>query len=454
MAMPLNNQKRRHFLKFLVGAPSLALMPHIPGLSVAGSGGSSSNANPISTGYVKNADEAASVVLSMAQEANLQGTFGVGGAIIENDTGKIVMVMHNKVLQALGSNLGPLSNKIFINDPTAHGERQLVYWYYENKAALNLPDPSALTVVTSLDPCAMCAGTLMTSGFNVAVVAHDDFAGVNWDKRADFLGYPTAIQNKLKRYFGYYGIVGGQNYSGASSILYSDTRVSKLNADSCTSVFNDNVQQVRNASNASGLDPRDPNNQMVDPSTLSSSSVFRTNYLSSFPDAFKIRLTNYRQPDEILKRYLQSLVQQSIGANNAVAFIDYYGNLLMASADHFDISPVATAFMTTLQNYSKLRFALVNNPITTLLAQKSLSSPKFGTFVFLYAPDGFSTNTLKDMGAYGSSMEGPIPVVSPSNFQFYENPLIGTFEDLKALISAMPPLYGPALVNISPERVA
>lgn len=452
--MHLNQQKRRHFLKFLVGAPGLALMPPILGLSLAGCGGSSSDANPTSTGYVKNADEAAALVLSMAQEANRQGTFGVGGAIIENDTGRVIMAMHNKVLQALGNNLGPLSNTIYISDPTAHGERQLVYWYYENKTALNLPDPSALTVVTSLDPCAMCAGTLMTSGFNVAVVAYDDFAGVNWDMRADFLGYPTAIQNKLQKYFGYYAVVGGRNYSGAPRILYSDTAVSELNADRCASVFNDNVQRVRDASNASGLDPRDPNNQMVDPSTLSPSSAFRTNYLSSFPDAFTIRLSNYRQPDGVLKAYLQNLIQQNVGANNAVAFIDYYGNLLMASADRFDISPVATAFMTTVQNYSKLRFALVNNPETTVLAQRSLSNPKYGTFVFLYAPDGFSTNTLKDMGAYGSSMEGPIPVTSPSNFQFYENPLIGTFEDLKALISAMPPLYGPDLVNISPERVA
>ena len=452
--MSSQNLRRRQFLKFLAGAPGLALMPPILGLGLTACGGSSSNSSSPSTSYVNNADEAASLVLSMAQEADSQGTFGVGGAIIENDTGRVIMAMHNKVLQPLGNGLGQLSNKIYISDPTAHGERQLVYWYYENKAALNLPEPSALTIVTSLDPCAMCAGTLMTSGFNVAIVAYDDFAGVNWDMRADFPGYPTTIQNKLQKYFGYYAVQGGRSYSGGSGILYSNTAVTKSNADSCAAVFNDNVQRIRDASNASGLDPRDPSNQMVDPSILSSSSAFRTNYLSAFPDAFKIRLANYRRPDIVLKTYLQNLVQQNVGAKNAVAFIDYHGNLLMASADRFDISPVATAFMTTVQNYSKLRFALVNNPETTALAQKSLSNPKYGTFVFLYAPDGFSTNTLKDMGAYGSSMEGSIPVTSPSNFQFYEDPQVGTFADLKTLISAMPPLYGPALVNISPERVA
>jgi tRNA(Arg) A34 adenosine deaminase TadA len=452
--MSLHNLKRRHFLKFLVGMPGLALMPPILGLGLTACGGSSSNSSSTSSSYVTNADEAASLVLSMAQEADRQGTFGVGGAIIENNTGKVIMAMHNKVLQPLGNDLGLLSNKIYISDPTAHGERQLVYWYYENKAALNLPEPSALTIVTSLDPCAMCAGTLMTSGFNVAVVAYDDFAGVNWDMRADFPGYPSVIQNKLQKYFGYYSVQGGRSYSGAPGILYANTAVSRSNADSCAAVFNDNVQRIRDDSNASGLDPRDPSNQMIDPSLLSAYSAFRKSYLSSFPDAFTLRLANYRRPNLALKTYLQNLVQQNVDAKNAVAFIDYYGNLLMASADRFDISPVATAFMTTVQNYSKLRFALVNNPETTASAQKSLSNPKYGTFVFLYAPDGFSTNTLKDMGAYGSSMEGPIPVTSPSNFQFYEDPQIGTFADLRELISAMPPLYGPALVNISPERVA
>jgi cytosine deaminase len=451
--MSSHNLKRRHFLKFLAGAPGLALMPPILGLGLTGCGGSSSNSSSTSSSFVKNADEAAALVLAMAKEANRQGTFGVGGAIIENNTGKVIMTMHNKVLQPLGNDLGQLSNKAYISDPTAHGERQLVYWYYENKVALNLPEPSALTVVTSLDPCAMCAGTLMTAGFNVAVVAYDDFAGVNGNMRADFPGYPSAIQNKLQKYFGYYSVQGGRSYSGAPGILYSNTAVFKSNADGCAAIFNDSVVDIRNASNASGADPRDPSNQMVDPSLLSASSAFRKSYLSSFPDAFTLRLANYRRPDLALKTYLQNLVQKNVGAKNAVAFIDYYGNLLMASADRFDISPVATAFMTTVQNYSKLRFALVNNPETTVSAQKVLSNPKYGTFVFLYAPDGFSTNTLKDLGAYGSSMEGPIPVTSPSNFQFYEDPQIGTFADLRALISAMPLLYGPALVNISPERV-
>ena len=102
--MSLNNQKRRYFLKFLAGAPGIAFMPPLLGLSLTGCGSDSSN--PTSDQYIKNADEAATLVLKMAQEANRQGTFGVGGAIIENDSGRVIMAMHNKVLQPLGNNLG------------------------------------------------------------------------------------------------------------------------------------------------------------------------------------------------------------------------------------------------------------------------------------------------------------------------------------------------------------
>lgn len=442
---------RRRFLKFLVGAPGLALMPTALGFSLVGCGGGSSS-DSTSASYVRNAEEAAALVLAMAEEANRQGTFGVGGALIENTTGRVIMTMRNRVLQPLGDGLGALSNTAYTYDPTAHGERQLVYWYYENKAALNLPEPGALTVVTSLDPCAMCAGSLMTAGFNVAVVAYDDYAGVNYNMQVNFPGYPTAIRSKLLQTFGYYSVEAVRSYSGATGILYESTKVAQTTAARCASVFNDNVQRVRDASNASGLDPSQPANHMVDPAQFSASTLIRQRYAVAFPDAFSIKLASYRYPDATLKAYLERLVQQTPNAKNAVAFIDYYGNLLMASADRFDINPVATAFMTTVQNYSKLRFSLIDDPDTSASAQQSLSNPKYGTFVFLYAPDGFDTNTLKDMGAYGSTMEGEIPVTTPSNFQFYNDPLVGSFADLQALIAAMPPLYWE-LVDITPQKV-
>ncbi|NER99436.1 MAG: nucleoside deaminase, partial [Symploca sp. SIO1B1] len=146
-----------------------------------------------------NADEAASIVLNQAMQAAAQGTFAVGGAIIDNATGKVIHKMHNNVLKKLDT-----TGQAFTYDPTAHGERQLVYWYYENKAKLNLPEPEQLTIVTTLDPCAMCTGTLLTAGFNVGVIAMDDFAGINCDDNFSFNTLPPSLRDLAKSKFGYY----------------------------------------------------------------------------------------------------------------------------------------------------------------------------------------------------------------------------------------------------------
>jgi tRNA(Arg) A34 adenosine deaminase TadA len=58
----------------------------------------------------------------------------------------------------------------FTFDPTAHGERQMIDWYFDQIAqGFPMPPPSQLSIVTSLDPCCMCAGSILTAGFNVTV---------------------------------------------------------------------------------------------------------------------------------------------------------------------------------------------------------------------------------------------------------------------------------------------
>ena len=123
----------------------------------------------------------------------------------------------------------------------------------------------------------------------------------------------------------------------------------------------------------------------------------------------------------------------------------------MASADRFDISPIQTAMMTVIQNYSKLLFNLVNNPLVSSSAVQGLTNPKFGTFIYLFAPDGNDTTTLKDMGAFGSSLAGSIPVPEPSNLHYYDDPnnnIIG----LRDLIAGMPPIYRLGY-TINPQQV-
>ncbi len=106
-----------------------------------------------------------------------------------------------------------LPNRVLVhgklNDPTAHGERQLIDWYYEQKAnGKNLPKPEELTIVTSLDPCLMCTGAFLTSGFNVAVVALDDFAGINFTSNYEFPTFSKEpeLKEKLEKQFSYFEV--------------------------------------------------------------------------------------------------------------------------------------------------------------------------------------------------------------------------------------------------------
>jgi hypothetical protein len=99
-----------------------------------------------------------------------------------------------------------------------------------------------------------------------------------------------------------------------------------------------------------------------------------------------------------------------------------------------------------------LRFKLINSPATSSDARQSLTNPKYWTFVFLHALDGHDPNSLKDLGAYGSTMEDKIPEPVPSNFQYYEDPLVGSAADFHALVNSLPPFY-KNIVGVNPQKV-
>ncbi|MCX8027350.1 MAG: nucleoside deaminase [Thermodesulfovibrionales bacterium] len=408
----------------------------------------SSDTSQVCLNCVKSAEEAAKIALNMAQEANANGTFGVGGAIIENKTGRVIVSLRNHVLEPLNPAVQIKEGETYTFDPTAHGERQLVYWYYQNRFALNLPHPSELTIVTSLDPCAMCTGTLLAAGFNVAVVALDDWAGINYNGNFDFPGLPSSLKAMLQSRFGYYAVDNIRRYVGSNSVIFKDNSISKSTLDASLSVFLDNVQKIRDNSQGSGVDPM----YLIDPFNLPDNSPIKRAFREAYPKAFTYKVANFRLPDETIKNILIELKENAPLAKNAVAFIDPFGNLVLATADTFTNNPVATAYMNLIQQYSKIRFSLVNNPQTTEQARRTLTHPKYGTIVFLYAPDPTDVLTLQILGAYGSTMEGPIPQTEPSNFQYYYPPQNGTIEELLNLISNLPPFYTKT-VGISPQQV-
>ena len=86
-------------------------------------------------------------------------------------------------------------------------------------------------------------------------------------------------------------------------------------------------------------------------------------------------------------------------------------------------------------------------------ASQHLTHPKHGTIVFLHAPSPNDPTTVMTLGAYGSTMEGTIPVTFPSNLQYYYPPLEGSILDLRTVMMNLPPFY-KELVQVSAMEVA
>lgn len=132
---------------------------------------------------------------------------------VETSIGRVIEALHNNVIRQLTDDPGTS----FTWDPTAHGERRLISWYYANAAKLSLPAPDQLSVVTSLDLCAQCAGSLTTAGFSAGVIAYDNVAGVNYTLDNRFSGLPERFRPLAQQAFGYYAITDERPHTGSEA---------------------------------------------------------------------------------------------------------------------------------------------------------------------------------------------------------------------------------------------
>ncbi|MQA37498.1 nucleoside deaminase [Rugamonas aquatica] len=386
---------------------------------------------------------AVAIAASEAIAAKTQGTFGVGGLMLDQH-GNVLQSLHNNVIK-----------QGLIFDPTAHGERQLIDWYYAERAkGRELPAPEDVTIVTSLDPCCMCSGAILAGGFNVVVAAPDKSAGINYDASATFSALPPALRTQAEAAFSYPAILGSSLYTRASSgaapkSFFIGKTISEPTQALCSLVFEATSGEVMELFNTDL-----PQHQLKCPMTLASDHAIVHALKQLYPDALAYRCTP-QQPDAGLAPFLQQAMardREHGGAGDAVALLDSFGNLLLCMPGRMSQSGIRSAFMETTRAYAQLRYKLMAGatPAQQEEVRQYLGHPKDGTFVFAKGPDSGAISFM-NLGAYGSTMEGPLPLKNPTQFQYV---LPGMPEDeLAAMCAAMPPLYRN-IIRIRPTQVA
>jgi cytosine deaminase len=393
----------------------------------------------------KTVDVQAAVAIAAAEAiaAKTQGTFGVGGVMLDQH-GRVLMSLHNNVIR-----------HGLVDDPTAHGERQLVDWYFSELAqGRDLPAPQEITIVTSLDPCCMCSGAILAAGFNVVAAAPDRQAGVNFDASATFPSLPAPLREQAGATFSYPAVLGSSQYArpatgAAPRPFFIGKTVSEPTQALCALVFEATEEEVTALFNTDL-----PQAQLKCPATLAPDHAIVRALKAVYPDALTYRCTP-QQPDADLAPYLLRAMAEDRargGAGDAVALLDSFGNLLLCLPGSRDVSGIRTAFMETTRAYARLRHQLMADatPDRRDEVRQYLGHPKDGTFVFAQGPDE-SALSFMDLGAYGSTMEGPLPPANPAQFQYVRARMDAAA--LAALCARLPPLYRD-VIGIRPTQVA
>jgi len=377
----------------------------------------------------KSLNEYATLAMNQAKVASDSGTFGVGGILLDLD-GNIICQMHNQVIK--GSR---------INDPTAHGERQIVDWYLENKEKENLPEPKDCILITSLDPCVMCTGALAQVGFNkVIVLALDDYAGINWQGNNDCPALEgLECQEYVHEHFVYPEVTGQQSRKayGASLLditTFSDITVTSDVLNGCLDAFNLSADEVRNKVSAVSIEAED----IINPASLDISHPIYKYLKESFGEDF---LACHYKLGESVQGFLD-YVESKYSDFDGIAYFDQFGNLLCLMQDDENVSTLS-AFMKLTRKIARIRNT---EPIDGYEINEYLHNPKYGYFVYMNCPE-VSTKTIMELGAIGSTLEN-----TSINPILYINDQENA-DALDATIAKLPPLY-TEYINISFEHAS
>ena len=291
-------------------------------------------------------------------------------------------------------------------------------------------------------------------GRNTLVAARDPNAGIKFDASFTFAALPEALREQAGVRFFYPAVKGASCFARDSAgqppkSFFIGKTIAEPTQALCALVFEATADKVQALLNSDLAQP-----MLKDPATLPTHHRLVRKLKSLYPDALAYRCAPHR-PDAALAPYLRRAMdsdRQQGGQGDAVALLDGFGNLLLCVPGRRAQSAICTAFMECTRQYAQLRYSVMQGVSEQERdeARHYLAHPKVGTFVFARGPDG-SAESFMDLGAYGSTMEGPLPEDNPCQFQYVADSIEPGA--LSQICSAMPPLYA-GVIRIDPQRVA
>jgi cytosine deaminase len=302
----------------------------------------------------------------------------------------------------------------------------------------------------------MCSGAILAGGFNVVVAAPDKSAGVNYDTSAGFDALPDPLREQAQSSFSYPAVLGSSSYARAGSgaapkSFFIGKTIAEATQALCSLVFEATSGEVMDLINTDL-----PQAQLLDPATLPADHAIVRALRQLYPEALSHRCAPH-QPDAGLAPFLLQAMARDRehggeGTGDAAALLDSFGNLLLCMPGRITQSGIRSAFMEATRAYAQLRYKLLAGATSAQQQEirRYLGHPKDGTFVFAQGPDRGAISYM-NLGAFGSTMEGPAPLGNPAPLQ-YVLPRMPE-QELAALCGAMPPLYRD-VIRIHPTQVA
>lgn len=335
-------------------------------------------------------------VVELAEEAARRGTFGVGGIILTK-SGDVLAEATNAVVRD-GR----------VTDPTAHVERQLIDWLFAEGGSFYTAHPDDLVIVSSLDPCAMCAGAILRAGVNVISLAEDEKSGVH-GVSGQPISMPESLRRLAARHMALYGVDGHRPAVGADLGPLFHRKLPGSLYRRAEQAFAVSVGTVRslvagNAEHVANMTGITPYRQIV------------AQYLGSEPELLPLEI------DRLGDRWPVDL---------GCMLEDQHGLVILGVRNERGAVPTLSSVVRLIRFYSWLRSVVPDEMLAVL------PHPRWCTVVTKDFPES-DDMALFELGAIGSFMEERRPPQARAALMYQS---VADSHRPQRLLDSLPPLY-------------